>query len=245
MFAQVVPAPNPGVVNESPICRRQRQIYSTWGSGCSAPKCGLSQLFYTLLILGPWCEGPSRIVLMSFFLSCCVDAVLGVGILPGNSSTELFPASQVSLCRDLSDMSLSLGKSHVCSTSPLPPAPNMCCSHAQRLLFCMTDHLSSGGAAGAPQHVAIITSGVRAAAGSLPAVIASAPMQSRVRAPLAPGGHLSSILLFLSCPGLARSTSPLPCSQLTCLAANPCQAQKQHISCGGRIRVLLRRLSRS
>lgn len=89
----------------------------------------------------------------------------GGGTLPGNSSAKQFPAAHVSPRRDPSNTSLSLEKSvrkgHVHSTSPLPPAPHMSHSHTRLLLFCTTDCLGSGGAAGVPLYLAVLPFGGR------------------------------------------------------------------------------------
>lgn len=180
------------------------------------------------------CKGPSRIVPAGFSLSCCVvsgDTVLGGGTLPGNSSAELFPAAHMSLRRDLSDTSLSLGKSvrrsHVHSTSTLPPAPHMSCSHARRLLFCTTDCLGSAGAARAPpvhSHHHFWSWGIQPAqCRGQRGLTQPSPFhpstQPSIKAPPAPEGGATSPASFfspgsLSCPGFARPTSPLSCPQL-------------------------------
>lgn len=200
-------------------------------------------------------KGPSRIVPAGFSLSCCVvssDTVLGGGTLPGNSSAELFPAAHMSLCRDLSDTSLSLGKSvrrsHVRSTSPLPPAPHMSCSHARQLLFCTTDCLGSGGAAKAPpihSHHHIWSWGIqpaqcRGAAGSHPAITISPLHAAQHKSPSSSWEGATSPASFfspcsLSCPGFARPASPLSCPQLyspgcqTLPGAEP--ARQPHAKC--------------
>lgn len=196
------------------------------------------------------CKGPSRIVPAGFSLSCCVvsgDTVLGGGTLPGNSSAELFPAAHMSLRRDLSDTSLSLGKSvrrsHVHSTSPLPPAPHMSCSHARRLLFCTTDCLGSAGAARAPpvhSHHHFWSWGIQPAQCRGQRGLAQpSPFhpstQPSIKAPPAPGGgpplqHPSSPLA--PSPARALPDPHLPCPARSCTrpVARPCQAQSQHTS---------------
>lgn len=61
----------------------------------------------------------------------------------------LLSNSQQSSHTEPPDTSLSLGKSagksHVHSTSPLPPVPHMSCSHARRLHFCAAACPSPGG----------------------------------------------------------------------------------------------------
>jgi len=174
-------------------------------------------------------------------LSRCVgssDAVLGEGTVPGSFSNELFPSAHTSLRSDPSDTSSSLGKSvgksHVSSTSPLPPAPQMSCSHA--LLHDRRSQLR-GGCQGPPTHgrLHVWSRGIRparrrGAAGSHPAITTPPTPRSPPQEPLQPSGNASPAS-FLDPRAQPGPHLPCPARGWTCPAAGPCQARQPRAKC--------------
>lgn len=135
------------------VCKGQKGEYVPLQAQDALPS-SMVCVSFSPQVAHPQCKGPSRIAPVSFSLSHSVwsSHVLGAGTLPGNSSAEQFPAAHMSPHMDPPDTSSSLrnrvGKSHVHSTSPVPPAPHTSCSHARWLHFCTTACLGPGGLTG-------------------------------------------------------------------------------------------------